>query len=121
MRYRKLSEGGDYTIGQGQANFYIDNPEAVAQHVETRLLLITGEWFLDVTEGTPYKEEILGKGKLDMYDAAIRTRILTTQGVQAITKYTSSLNPITRALTVSAEILTEFSAVPVPVPLVTLL
>lgn len=64
MRYRKLNTNGDYTFGQAQSNFYVNTPEAVAQAVKTRLLLIQGEWFLDVSEGTPYSAKILGAGKV---------------------------------------------------------
>ena len=52
MRYRKLDDSGDFMFGHGQADFHHNTPEAVAQAVATRLRLFSGEWFLDVTEGT---------------------------------------------------------------------
>lgn len=120
MRYRALSASGDYTFGQGQSNFLINSPEAVAQAVSTRLRLLTGEWFLDSREGTPYATEVLGKNTQPFYDQAIRDRILGTDGCTAIVAYTSSLNEGERALTIEATILTAFSATPVPLPLVTI-
>lgn len=91
------------------ADFHIDTPDAVAQAVKTRLALWVGEWFLDVTEGTPWNEQVLGKrlrGK--NYDAAIRQRILGTEGVLELADYTSSIDPNSRALSVAATITTAY-------------
>ena len=110
MRYRKLDANGDYVVGQGVSEFLYNTPATVAQAVQTRLLLETGEWFLDVTEGTPYSTEILGEGTQPTYDDAIRTRILETENVTEITSYSSTLDPVTRALTVNATISTAYGA-----------
>jgi hypothetical protein len=91
MRVRAQSADGDYTFGQGQANFLIDSPEAVAQVIKTRLLLMTGEWFLDTTDGTPYATQILGTGTSSTRDLAVKRRILQTPGVKQITSYSSSV------------------------------
>lgn len=108
MKYRKLDIDGDYTLGT-VSDFHIDTSEAVAQAVKTRLSLWVGEWFLDITEGMPWNEQVLGKrlrGK--NYDAAIRQRILETEGVLELADYTSTLDPNTRALSVAATITTEY-------------
>lgn len=110
MRYRKLSASGDYIFGEGKSEFYVNNPEAVAQAVRTRLLLFTGEWFLDLTEGMPYKEQVLGRGTLNLYDQAIKDRILTTQGVLSIVDYASVLDQ-NRNLTVAVVIETIYGTV----------
>lgn len=104
MRYRTLDENGDYSFGQGSANFLVDSPAAVAQLVLTRLQLSTGEWFLDTTEGTPYATEILGTGTASTRDLAVQERILETQGVTGIADYASVVDPATRAFTVAATI-----------------
>lgn len=106
MRYRALDADGDYQLGRSAQDFLQDSPDAVAQAVKTRLLLLRGEWFLDVTEGTPYATEILGTGTTPTYDLAIRSRILGTKGVTAISSYESARNG--RALTVSATIDTAY-------------
>jgi hypothetical protein len=104
MIYRKLTANNDYTFGLGSGNFYNDVPEAVAQAVRTRLWLITGEWFLDITEGTPYNSQILGAGTIGRYDAAIQDRILGTPGVTEIVEYASSVNPDNRMADIGATI-----------------
>ena len=53
MKYRKLTENGDYAFGRGGADMHADTPEAVGQAVLTRLRLFAGEWFVDLKEGTP--------------------------------------------------------------------
>lgn len=133
MRYRKLDQGpeqipnrwdeggtydsglywdtgfiGDYTFGQGNANFWIDVRETVAQSVLTRLRLWEGEWFLDVTEGTPWSQSILGKHRESLYDMVLRQRIADTPGVTGIPAYNSILDRAARALTVTATIDTVY-------------
>lgn len=82
---------------------------------------MTGEYFLDVTTGTPYATQILGRGTTGTYDRAIRDRILGTSGVTSITSYSSTLNRATRALTVSATIETIYGAasINIDIPTVT--
>lgn len=104
MRYRKLSATGDYVLGQGPQEFYVDVPNAVAQAVLTRLRLLTGEWFLDVTEGTPYATEVLGYNTQATRDAAIRDRIVQTEGVNRLISYNSTFDPATRQFTVRATV-----------------
>jgi|SRR5882724_1140016 len=118
MRYRKLSSSGDYTFGHGTADFFVDQPEVVGQAVATRLRLLTGEWFVDISDGTPYSTEVLGKNTVPFYDYAIQQRILGTDGCTGILKYSSSLNPSNRALTIDATITTRFGTQPVSLSLV---
>lgn len=101
MRYRKLTSTGDYSFGNNQYDFYKDSPEAVAQSVQTRLKLWLGEWFLDIEDGTPWIQGVLGKQQASTYDALLRARILETEGVTEIVTYTSTLNTETRKLNVS--------------------
>lgn len=109
MRYRSLSPEGDYVFGQGSTEFLINSPAAVAQAVRTRLLLEAGEWYLDLTEGTPYSTQILGAGTQALYDQAFQERILDTPGVTTIDDYSSILDQ-NRRLSVSANISTLYGA-----------
>lgn len=100
MRYRKLTPDGDYSFGGGQLDFWRDVPDAVAQAVQTRLLLWLGEWFLNIEDGTPYMVSILGKHSQADADATIQDRILNTQGIVDIAVYSSSVDPNTRIMAV---------------------
>ena len=108
MRYRKLDKDGDYTFGQNGANFYVNNPQAVAQAVKTRLGIAVGEWFLDTSYGTPYQSKILGAGAVATYDGAIQAVILQTAGVTELVQYNSSVDPLTRNANVNATINTQY-------------
>ncbi len=114
MRYRALSPTGDFTFGQGKANFLVDSPATVGQAILTRLRLWTGEWFLDLTEGTPWLTGILGRNGTGAADLAIQNRILGTPGVVSIVSYSSYLNPATRQFTVSGVVVqTQYGAITV--------
>ena len=108
MKVRKLNADGEPAFGRGRLDYLEDSPEMVAQNVMTRLELKTGEWFLDIYEGTPYAEQILGEHKKDLYDMAIRKRIIETPGVNQIESYASQLNQDTRRLTVEARLDTDY-------------
>lgn len=106
MRYRRLDANGDATFGRSAANILVDSPEAVAQAVRTRLLLQTGEWFLDTSDGTAWSDKIEGKSDATR-DLEIKARILGTPGVTEIVSYQSTLDS-QRRFTVSSTINTQF-------------
>lgn len=99
MRYRPLDANGDYTIG---VPFLINSPQCVAQAIDTRLKLWMGEWFLDNTEGTPWRQQILGKSANP--DAYVRSAILGTQGVVALLTFVGNFVSLTRILTISGTV-----------------
>lgn len=113
MRYRQLLNGDD-TFGQGSRNFLVNSPAAVAQAIATRLRLEVGEWYLDVTAGTPYQTQVLGYGSGASRDIAIRDRILATEGVVEITRYSSTVD-VARRFSVSADVLTVYGTLVVEI------
>lgn len=115
MRYRKLSPDNDYTFGNGQLDFYRDEPAAVGQSAMTRLLLWLGEWFLDTDEGTPYLQGILGKHSQAVADATIQSRVLQGQGVVDIQNYASVVDPETRGMDVTLNLDTIYGPTQVQV------
>ena len=117
MRYRKLDSDQDYSFGHGSADFWQDVPDAPAQAVVTRLHLEQGEWFLDTSEGMPWKTRVLGKYTGPTRDVVIRSRILGSQGVTAIAAYASNLDRDTRAFGVNVTIDTQYGAATISEPL----
>lgn len=108
MRYRKQDENGDYTFGNGLNNFHIDNVDAVAQAIDTRLKLWVGEWFANVSDGTGWSQAILGKHSQNLYELTLRQRVLDTQGVISIQEFQSALDPNTRSLVVTMVVETVY-------------
>ncbi|EKY3223596.1 hypothetical protein ACVS9Z_000971 [Cronobacter dublinensis] len=108
MRYRREDNEGDYTFGRGENTWLVRSPEAVAQAVKTRFELWSGEWFLDTTQGTPWRQNVLGKQKPEIYQLAIQARILETPGVKALISFNSTVDTSTRRVSFIAEIDTVY-------------
>jgi len=115
MRYRKLDANGDMQFGHDAADFWKDEVEAVGQSVKTRLLLFTGEWYLDTAEGTPWggfplNEIVVRSGKILAEhtqlsrEAAIRDRIMSTKGVIGMPVWGSHFEPNSRTFSCNATI-----------------
>jgi hypothetical protein len=109
MRVRAQTASGDMTFGQGSANFLVNSPEMVAQLIKTRLGMNLGEWFLDVTDGTPWLTQVLGAHTQDTRDQAVRSRILGTPGVVKIVSYSSTV--VGRSFSILASVMTQFGVV----------
>lgn len=103
MKYRKLTDTGDYKFG-GFSQFHQDTPEAVLQAVQTRLALATGEWFLNLREGTDWGGSVLGYGTQGVRDLVLQSRILGTAGVREIVSYDSYVNTAARSFSMNATI-----------------
>ena len=112
MRYRKLSASGDYVLGGGLSSFYVNNPDAVAQAVLTRLRLWLAEWYQDTSDGTNWQTGVLGTNTQASRDAVIRERVLGTPGVNSILTYSSSFDSNTRTFSVSMSLDTIYGVVP---------
>lgn len=109
MRYRREDANGDMVFGGDLNAFYIDVPEAPAQAVMTRLGMGLGEWFLDTSDGTPWKTQVLGFYTGSTRDLVIKQRVLGTPGVTDIQNYSSQVSP-RRAFTVSMQLNTVYGA-----------
>lgn len=108
MRYRREDDDGDYTFGRGDDTWLINSPEAVAQAIKTRFLLWYGQWFLDTKTGTPWIQSVLGKQKPEIYNMAIRQRILDTAGVDSISEFNTTVDTSNRRVTFTATVNTIY-------------
>lgn len=108
MRYRKVTEDGDFSFGASELDYLRDVPEAVGRAAQSRLLLFLGEWFLDVEEGTPYFISILGKHSQAEADATIQDRVINTQGMVGIENYASEVDPVNRRMSAAMDINTIY-------------
>lgn len=74
-------------ISNGKQELAIfDTADRVAQQVKINLLAFLGEWFLDVTFGVPYLEEILVKNpRIAVIESIIREHINSIPNLRRIT------------------------------------
>lgn len=111
MLVRRLDEGHDMTFGQGLANYAKDD-EATAQAVETRLLMLLNEWFLDTDAGVPYLQDIMVKpGNMPLAQAIIKRTILETEGVQEIRSFDMTRDSETRKIFIQATVTNIYGSV----------
>lgn len=107
MTVRRLDPVTGDIVTRGK--HFITGQERIAQTIKTRLRLFYGEYFRDITDGTPWFQVILDKNaSMSQRDAAIKRRIIQTEGVLQLTKFDADYDIASRKYTVSVEVLTEF-------------
>lgn len=101
-------------FGNGQENF-ISDLEAVTQIIATRLKLFQGEWFLNLEDGLPLFQSILGSSggqrNITVITNLIAARILGTPYVTAIVSITATYQ--NRKFVFSSTVATQFGTVTV--------
>jgi len=108
MRIRAVTADGDLTLGQNGQNYYQNSLAAVGLAISDRLALFQGQWYLDLTAGTPWFTQVIGYGTKGLYDQMLQGVILGTQGVLAILSYSSVEDAATRTLSVAATVQTIY-------------
>lgn len=103
-----IDADGDIVIDNDGLHF-ATGIAGVAQLIRERVLLFSGEWFLNLDVGIPWFDKILGENfdERAAYDA-IRAEILDTPGVVAITSLTISVDPSTRVVSLAYEAQVSF-------------
>ena len=89
-------------------DFWVDQPEGVAQVVQTSLLLWLGEWSFDLTQGMPWIETVLGKFNEATADASVQDYVLGVEGVTGIENFLSASDQNTRRYTATFDLDTEY-------------
>lgn len=99
----------DISFVGGKMSLVRNNAEQVATLLKNRLQFFLGEWFLDVREGIPYYDVVLGVKNPDINLLArmFRRVILSTQGVAQIDTLTADLDAALRKFTVTLRVLTD--------------
>lgn len=111
---RALDANHDPMYGNGQGNF-LNDIDAVAQIIQTSLLLFQGEWWADLNDGLPLFQSILGSNngkKLDAVSLLIQNRILAVPFVTGITNVVTTF-ATDRAITFSCIAITQFGNITV--------
>jgi len=73
--------------------------DAVKQHIGQRLKMFSGEWFLNLSEGVPYYQDILVKNpNPDIIDGIFKNVILSTPGVDELLTFNLNYDAALRTL-----------------------
>lgn len=106
-----LAADGDLDLSSGDLRM-TTGVEAIAQGIQVRLLAFRGEWFLDLDDGVPYFETILGqKFNEAVARDTFRAAIAAAPGVIQVTALALSFDGPTRTLSLSFEALTDLGAI----------
>lgn len=88
---------GDIDMSQGTFRFTSDTQTYVAQRLEENLSFFLGEWFLDLRQGLPYFEKVIGqKPDFALLDTLFRRTALATPGVAVVQSLSSQFDRKTR-------------------------
>ena len=101
MKTRALNECNDIFLN-GNRIAVNNDAEQVAQKVKTKLLFYQGEWFLDITVGVPYFQQVFVKPALiGTIESLIKSQIINTEGVKKLTFFKSNFDRKNRKFSVS--------------------
>lgn len=98
---RNFQNGDIVTHG----DHFVMGKNETQQAIIRRLRLFLGEYFLDIREGTPWFQNILGKSPRSVAETNLRERILSAQGVVALTRFEFNFDEKTRKITVYIEVI----------------
>jgi len=87
------------------SNQFLYEKESTGAGIYHRLRMFFGEFFLDITDGCPYFQSILGKSPQDVAEAALKQRIITAPGVVAITSFAFDIDRLTRRINVDCTVI----------------
>lgn len=92
-------KNGDIVTADHEGQF-LTGRASTANGIRHRLLMFFGEYFLDVADGTPWFQSILGKSSQDLAEISIKQRVLSSKDVVGITEFSFDSNVELRSLSV---------------------
>lgn len=107
MIIRALTPAGDWTFGQGLAN-YATNEAAVEENIRTWLQSWVNNCFFALKDGVDW-QNLLDVGQSQNLQDSIRANILARYGVVGVNALTVIFDPRTRFISITAKIVTIFS------------
>lgn len=97
----------DLVISNGELQFTTKKPDEVRQRLGIRLRTFENEWFIDLSYGIPYMQQIISQARRkDEIDVLLVSEIRDEDGVDGITGYSSTWDRYTREYSFTADILT---------------
>lgn len=110
MQYRKIDENGDYVFGNNQGD-YLSDTAAIGQAIATKLRMLYGEWFEDVSVGLPYFQSMLGQVSNDqikrVLSMSVTQALQDMEDVQGIKSITIDYDNVNRILKMQVDVTTS--------------
>lgn len=79
----------------------VDDTRQIMQNLAIRLRFVLGEWFLDITQGIAYYEDVFRKNPNQIQiESIIKQEIVSTRGVVELTSFEADFNKRTRIFSV---------------------
>jgi len=100
---RRFEDGDIVTSGRQ----FSRGKDAVAQGVYHRLRMFYGEYFLNVADGTPWFQAVLGKSPEGLAEVLIKERIISAPKVIGISEFRFEPDAAERRIGVQASIVTS--------------
>lgn len=71
----------------------VDSSSQIAQNLGIRLRFVMGEWFLDITQGIPYYEEIFRKNPNQIQiESILKQEIVQTRGIAELISFEANFD-----------------------------
>ncbi|AWK42588.1 hypothetical protein LGZ99_21690 [Photorhabdus temperata] len=86
MRVRRLDNNHDWTFGDNRSD-YATKSDAIAQCVQTRLMSLRNDWFLNPDHGVRWFDYLRKNPNLMQMESELKTTVLKTDGVIEITDF----------------------------------
>ena len=79
----------------------VDDTRQIMQNLAIRLRFVLGEWFLDITQGIAYYEDIFRKNPNQIQiESALKQEIVNTRGIVEITSFEADFDKRKRIFSV---------------------
>lgn len=116
----KLGDDGDILVIDGKFELLNTIQEAVKQRLSIKLRTFLGEYFLDISQGIPYRQQIFNKGITPREtDAIFLAKILEDSDVIKVTSFSSTYTSNNRGYDLKFEVLTTDGLLRVNLPSIT--
>lgn len=87
----------------------LEEAPLVQQRLKQSLLFFLGEWYLDITDGVPYYQEILIKAPIQVtVESILKNTILETPDVQSLERFELEYDNQNRAISLDFAVSTPY-------------
>lgn len=108
-----LSSSGDIDLTNNIMTLTPTTEELVRNRLLITLQTYRGEWNFNIVFGVPYLSndnnptQLLGKTEKEVFDSFLQVIIIEVEGVVSLVSYTSTLDEVSRRLSVDFSVSTE--------------